>query len=817
MKKFKFQIFFILLIFSFQFLKGEYFQIRIIKDEKDLPESFCSIWQAGDYLIKTNNYYVIIGGTHRRYNDFLNYPSGSAYGSILSFVPAGENLINDLCAGSPVIAMNGKRDYPSYNSLKQIETENGYLKFEATGTYIKNEKKAFIKTDYLFYPDYGRIDIVSEIKNTGKNEFDEFDYYLYFNAFHCYYFNPFDEIAHPNLNFRVYQKKGYYMARINLNPYSEEPLPGKLAPGETYEVKYIFLVDKDVERLLENIYEILNIESFPVYINFQNYNGDLMELKIKDVQSSSIFFKSFLKNKYLVNIRLPEGTYRVIANFFPAVCEKIITVHKNEKTFCTIESPPLGTLKIKISNSNGEFVPGKVTFIGLYPTKTPYFEPENPIETGRCSESFKNSCLPPEEGLEIKIPVGTYLVYASRGPEYSIDKKIIEVLKDDYMELNFIIERVIETPDLVSFDPHMHTQNSDGRLKIEERIKSVIAEGVEVAVSTDHNYITDYSTTLKELGLEKYLIVIPGSEISTSGIVHFNSYPLKPNPEHENNGAINPVAEEASTLFKRNKEKEPNAIIQLNHPRYGTLGYFNNYELDPEYASYAEKNFDTSFDVIEIMNGPLYSGGNCQTIRDWLNLLNRGYYFPGVGSSDSHVIDGGEPGYSRTYIFYENKKGGINIDSLINALKKGHSFITNGPLIDFKINGKYTIGDFFTDKDGKIDIQIKVKSAPWISINEVRLIINGERKIIFPIKAKINEILKLNQKISLYLKRDSYIIVEAFGNKTLYPVVQQPARDGDPEDAILPYAITNPVFIDIDGNGRFDPPLPHKIKLIENQ
>jgi hypothetical protein len=29
----------------------------------------------------------------------------------------------------------------------------------------------------------------------------------------------------------------------------------------------------------------------------------------------------------------------------------------------------------------------------------------------------------------------------------------------------------------------------------------------------------------------------------------------------------------------------------------------------------------------------------------------------------------------------------------------------------------------------------------------------------------------------------------------------------------LPYALTNPIFIDVDGNGKFDSPLP-KIKFI---
>jgi len=62
--------------------------------------------------------------------------------------------------------------------------------------------------------------------------------------------------------------------------------------------------------------------------------------------------------------------------------------------------------------------------------------------------------------------------------------------------------------------------------------------------------------------------------------------------------------------------------------------------------------------------------------------------------------------------------------------------------------------------------------------------------------------------VDLELKADAYLVVEVVGTQSLYPVVQQPARDGLLEEAALPYAITNPVFIDVDGNGLFDAPGP---------
>jgi predicted metal-dependent phosphoesterase TrpH len=809
-------------------LQASEFQVKVINSENDLPEKFCSHWAKGDYLIFDGKNLTLIGGAKRPLKNFSNYPGFNAMGSIISFVPARKKMASNLNIGSPYIRIRKKREYLTYNSIKPLKktAQKEALAFEAIALYeSKKGKKAQIRTLYHFSPLEGRIDISSTITNTGKKEFEDLNYSLYFSAFHDYDFSPFDREDHPDLRFRVYQKKGHYLAWLNMNPLTEKekaledeeespPLPGTLAPKEVFEVRRALLVDTQHENLLQKIYEIFNVEPEEALIHFEEFNGGSMEVIVRDAFSSSVFFRSFLENPSSISIPLPRGVYRARANFFPAVREKLLSVGLEEENSCTLKNPPQGKVKVKIVNSRNEFVPGKVTFIGLSPTETPYFRPENPVKSGRAWESSKNSCFPQEKGKEVKLPVGTYLISASRGPEYSMDKKVVEILQNEQQELIFSIDRVLKTPNLISIDPHMHTHNSDGYMPIPERIKSVVAEGVDVAVATDHNYITDYYPVLKKLGLNKYLAVIKGNEITVSGLIHYNAYALKHRPAEEGNGAIYPVAEESSPLFEASRKKDPGAILQVNHPRSGRLGYFNTYQLDLESAAFAREHFDTSFDVLEVMNGPILHSSNLWVIKDWLHLLNRGYYFPLVASSDSHSIDRDEPGYCRTYVMYEGEEGdNLNWEALAIAIKKGRSFASNGPLVEFKVNGKYHSGDFFTATEGKAEVWIKVQSAPWVAVDEVRLIVNGERKIILPVKAAKEDIQKFAEQISLKLKKDSYIAVEVLGKKSLYPILQRRSSEGLFEDATLPYALTNPVFIDVDGNGKFDPPLPGKIKL----
>ena len=152
---------------------------------------------------------------------------------------------------------------------------------------------------------------------------------------------------------------------------------------------------------------------------------------------------------------------------------------------------------------------------------------------------------------------------------------------------------------------------------------------------------------------------------------------------------------------------------------------------------------------------------------------------------------------------------------MIQAIKWGHSFASNGPIIDVKVNDTFKCGDTLTDKDGNVELEVRVQSASWIAVDAVRLIINGKRKLGFPIQQKNPGALDFAKNIQLNIKEDSYIVVEILGKKSLYPVMQATARNGLSSNAILPYALTNPIFIDVDGNGKFDPPIKDEIKLVD--
>jgi hypothetical protein len=71
------------------------------------------------------------------------------------------------------------------------------------------------------------------------------------------------------------------------------------------------------------------------------------------------------------------------------------------------------------------------------------------------------------------------------------------------------------------------------------------------------------------------------------------------------------------------------------------------------------------------------------------------------------------------------------------------------------------------------------------------------------------------KEINLTLNKDTHICVEVLGKKTLFPVLQKASSSGLLKNGTLPYALTNPVFVDVDGNAKFDPLYNQKIRPID--
>ena len=773
---------------------------------------------AGDHLLSDGTFVAVVGASSRPHLDFYGYPTTNAYGSILDFRHRGAGFDNSVMIGSPILSYESRRLYLVYSSV-EATNDGTAIHAVATGQLDDPRQRFEVSTTYSLRPGSGIIDVRSRLLNTGMEKLERIRFSLHYEAKPFYVFSPYEPSRHRELRFEVVPRPGYSLGWVDLNPRDEagNPLRVSPAPGEAHEIRYALTVDSDCGHLLATIYRLLDVEATPVVIRFEDLEAGPFEIVVRDLAGGSVFYRAFRDNPSPLTVTLPPGTYTVTGNFFPAVVETVLTVGR-EATERTLINPARGRVRVAVRDETGDPVPGKVTFLGLHPTPSPYFQPHDPVKSGLAWEEVKNSVFPGLADLELELPVGTYLVSASRGPEHTLDQTVVEVLADQLTELRFLVERVVDTKGLVAVDPHMHTLKSDGSVTAEERVMSVVAEGIEVAVATDHFFRLDLKPAVKVTGLNDYLAVISGSEISIRNpldyeyTLDFNLYPL--DPGESGWSAVETLSDEVASIFEATRRRYPDALIQINHPRYSSWDYLNSYQLDPHSAATAREGFWTGFDVLEVLNGPsLRSSNNSRTVKDWLNLLARGFFFPAVASSDAHQIDTEEPGYSRTYAYVTDRDlKNVDLDAVVESLRRGRSFVTNGPIVELTVNDRHLPGDTLSTVEGEIEIHIEVRAAPWISVDEVRVIVNREIAHVLPVEAAPGSVQRLRRDLRLELADDAFIVVEVTGKGSLYPVVQVRSKSGLQADAVRPYALTNPVFVDVDGNGRFDPPLPKKIR-----
>ncbi|MAC74088.1 MAG: hypothetical protein CMJ22_00675, partial [Phycisphaerae bacterium] len=130
---------------------------------------------------------------------------------------------------------------------------------------------------------------------------------------------------------------------------------------------------------------------------------------------------------------------------------------------------------------------------------------------------------------ELVLPAGGCELLASRGIEWSIDRRRVEIPADGRLEVELRIRPAVDTTGLIGGDFHLHTltHSGHGDSNMPERIVSLVGEGVDFAVATDHNRNIDYIPTITTLGASSQITSVVGNELSTP-IGHYNIFPVDP-------------------------------------------------------------------------------------------------------------------------------------------------------------------------------------------------------------------------------------------------------------------------------------------------
>ena len=249
-----------------------------------------------------------------------------------------------------------------------------------------------------------------------------------------------------------------------------------------------------------------------------------------------------------------------------------------------------------------------------------------------------------------------------------------------------------------------------------------------------------------------------------------------------------------------------------------------------------------------------------EMLDDWFAFLNAGFDVSAVGNSDSHnTLD--EVGLPRTFVASGSDRPiAASAAEIDRNLKKGHAVISAGPFIDFQIlSGQASagVGDTLTAPEGQpLQARVRVQSASWFAVDRVEIYRNGLQEAVFFVdpdttrEAQVEKTVDFDRVLDLERPTvDSWYVVMAYGiqpDSTLSPVYKRrpfghilfttvialaaesllagysdlldklPAGILDVNSLlgslelpdsfpVIPYAVTNPVRVDIDGGGYWAP------------
>jgi hypothetical protein len=122
--------------------------------------------------------------------------------------------------------------------------------------------------------------------------------------------------------------------------------------------------------------------------------------------------------------------------------------------------------------------------------------------------------------------------------------------------------------------------------------------------------------------------------------------------------------------------------------------------------------------------GDLYSGISPYSLADWYRYLNCGYFVAAVGGTDKMSSDTAV-GTVRTFARISEDRE-FTYDEWKEAVRRGETFVSYGPLMNFRVEGK-PMGSRIKlpANGGTLDIEWEVASVT-VPLSRVELIVNGE-------------------------------------------------------------------------------------------
>jgi len=451
---------------------------------------------------------------------------------------------------------------------------------------------------------------------------------------------------------------------------------------------------------------------------------------------------------------------------------------------------PTGRLRLVLNDAGGQPAAARVSITGPdgrgWAPDSAWRHADDGFD--RRERPFELSYFHAAGRAELTLPAGEYTVVVTKGLEFVRVVRTLNVAVGRTAVARVTLTRLLDLParGWWSGDLHVHMnyggayRNDPARLRFqaeaedlhvvenlivnkEQRIPDVArfrarpdpASTARTIIKHDEEFHTSYWGHTAHLGLTEGLIL--------------------PNYAGYANTA-------AASLFPDNA-----AIFKLAHAQGGISGYVHPYEELPDPAGATAVTHALPVDVALGNVDYLEVGGfsdHLATAEVWYRLLNAGFRLPAGAGTDAmanYASLHGPIGMNRVFV-----RSGAALDyrGWLAGLKAGRSFVSNGPLLSFTLNG-HAAGDELRFPAGVHPVTARVSLRSSVAVERLEIVANGV--VVAPIPLSMDS-LRADVSIPLPITRSGWLTLRAYSRHSAPDVLD-----------VYPFATTSPIYVIVDG------------------
>lgn len=389
---------------------------------------------------------------------------------------------------------------------------------------------------------------------------------------------------------------------------------------------------------------------------------------------------------------------------------------------------------------------------------------------------------------ELVVPPGTHRVVVSRGYEYELLDVEVTAAAGETVPVDALLEHSVDTTGVMCADFHIHSfQSADSPDPVDYKVKGAIADGLDIPVSSEHEWVVDFGPVIEELGLSAWAYGMPSSELTTFDYGHFGVVPLLPRPGEYNNGAIDWIGMEPAETFALVDERPEKPALVANHPSGSGFGsYFSTMLLSKDTGEAKSDRWSENFDAVEAFNDSSFDDNRDESVAHWFALLNRGLRKTAVGNSDTHKLRTSPAGYPRTcFWFGHDDPQALSHDDVRDGILSGDSVVSGG--LSMTVRGPADAHPGAELSPGSLSFDVTVQSASWIEASELEVIVRGVTVDTIPlVDTGVGPSHVYVATVPIDLASGDWVVFHARGVGDLSPL--HPGRE--------PFAVSNPMFVE---------------------